>query len=267
MSLLRACYVCLAFFTACTFCCAGSYCGAAGTSGSTAVYYTDSSFVEWASGCTVTRGYLDIATKTAYASYGTDSNATGIANNSVVSLGDAGYAILTFDKAITNGSGYDFAVFENGFSSTFLELATVSVSSNGIDYFTFDAVSETSTTTQVGSYGALDPTNLNNLAGKYEAYYGTPFDLSELAGVSDLLDVNDIKYVKITDVVGSIDASYATYDSLGNAINDPYPTAFASGGFDLDAVGVINVVPEPGTWTLLACGLIFFVIRSLRREK
>jgi hypothetical protein len=41
-------------------------------------------------------------------------------------------------------------------------------------------------------------------------------------------------------VVGSLDDRYATYDVLGNKINDPFPTPFASGGFDLDAVGVIN---------------------------
>jgi hypothetical protein len=29
-------------------------------------------------------------------------------------------------------------------------------------------------------------------------------------------------------------------DSKGNIINDPWPTNFASSGFDLDAVGVIN---------------------------
>jgi hypothetical protein len=33
---------------------------------------------------------------------------------------------------------------------------------------------------------------------------------------------------------------YATYDINNNPINDPFPTAFSSGGFDLDAVGVIH---------------------------
>jgi len=46
--------------------------------------------------------------------------------------------------------------------------------------------------------------------------------------------------VRIIDVVGSIDSQYATYDSKGNIVNDPWPTPFASCGFDLDAVGVIN---------------------------
>jgi hypothetical protein len=41
-------------------------------------------------------------------------------------------------------------------------------------------------------------------------------------------------------VVGSINPEYATYDCQGNPVNDPWPTAFASGGMDLDAVGVIH---------------------------
>ena len=65
-----------------------------------------------------------------------------------------------------------------------------------------------------------------------------------------MLDVNNIRYVKVTDVVGDIDPTYATHDSLGNIINDPWPTPFTSSGFDLDAVGVINTVPEPGTLAL-----------------
>ena len=239
---------------------AGSYCGAAGTAGSSAIHYTDPSFIDWATGCEVTRGYQSIAAKTAYATYGTASDAIGTADNAIVSLGDAGSAVLTFDKAVTNGLGYDFAVFENSFSSTFLELAFVEVSSDGTNYFRFDAVSETPTTTQVGSFGNVDPTCLNNLAGKYQAYYGTPFDLGELAGKSPLLDVNSVTHVRIVDAVGSITSDYCTYDSRGNIVNDPWPTAFASGGFDLDAVGVIHQVPEPGMIALIGCFLVFVAV-------
>jgi hypothetical protein len=46
--------------------------------------------------------------------------------------------------------------------------------------------------------------------------------------------------VRIRDVVGSIKPEYATLDSKGNPINDPWPTTFPTGGFDLDAVGVIH---------------------------
>ena len=56
--------------------------------------------------------------------------------------------------------------------------------------------------------------------------------------------MNDVIAVRITDVVGSIDPALGTKDSLGNLINDPFPTPFASSGFDLNAVGVINALPQ-----------------------
>lgn len=103
----------------------------------------------------------------------------------------------------------------------------------------FPAHSLTQTATQVGGFGSVDPTYIHNLAGKYKAFYGTPFDLSDLED-DPLLDKNNITHVKIIDVVGSIDPDYASYDAYANAINDPFPTPFYSAGFDLDAVGVIN---------------------------
>ena len=183
---------------------------------------------------------------------------------------------------------------------TFLELAFVEVSSDGNNFFRFNSVSLTPTNTQVGGFGVLDTTNLHNLAGKYCAGYGTPFDLEELKDVNSLLDVNSITHVRIIDVVGYVqpadfsgdgivnfidysifaaaylsepndenwnqdcdiaqpadniidmldlawfvdewlsENNYASYDSQGHQINDPWPTPFPTGGFDLDAVGVIH---------------------------
>jgi hypothetical protein len=54
------------------------------------------------------------------------------------------------------------------------------------------------------------------------------------------LNLDYITHVRIIDVVGSIDSHFATYDSFGNVVNDPFPTPFESGGFDLDGVGVIH---------------------------
>jgi hypothetical protein len=70
-------------------------------------------------------------------------------------------------------------------------------------------------------------------------FYGTPFDLEELKD-SLMINIDSITQVRIVDVVGSIDPAFARYDSKGNRINDPFPTPFPSGGFDLDAVGVIH---------------------------
>lgn len=236
----------------------GQFAGAVGTVGSTAIPADSSIFVSWATQCSVVRGVLDVASpELGYASLGDSSLALGMAGtNGVVSLGDAGYAILQFDKPISDGTGWDFAVFENSFNDHFLELATVSVSSDGIHFFTFAPTSNTQTDVQMGSFDNTgDATKLNNLAGKYRGGYGTPFDLAELANTPNL-DISTITHIKVTDVIGSIEPSYATFDVSGNAINDPYPTPFESGGFDLDAVGVIHEAASSSTSSLMTQGAV-----------
>ena len=226
----------------------GPFCGAVGTEGCDAIAANSSAIVAWATACTVERGPQDIAVEgSPLASFGSEANAVGAASTSTtvaVSLGDGGTATLTFEKPIKNGNGPDFAVFENAIRNAttggyFLELAFVEVSSDGERFVRFPATSLTQTATQVDSYGEIDPTYINNLAGKYEVGYGTPFDLDELVD-STGLDINNVTHVRIVDVVGSIDPQYATYDAQGNIVNDPYPTAFVSGGFDLTGVAVLH---------------------------
>jgi hypothetical protein len=240
---------------------AGPYAPPAGQVGSTAVANTSPAIVEWANGFQdLVRGPLNIANLgLGQASFGAGNDALGFADgvsSHVVSLGDGGRITLTFAQPIANASGFDFAVFENGFGDSFLELAFVEVSSNGTDFVRFPAVSLTQTTTQIGGFGTLDATNLDNLAGKYRAGFGTPFDLSQVAGLSPNVDVSDIRFVRMIDVVGSIDRALGSQDSLNNLINDPYSTPFASGGFDLDGVGVLNQVPEPSSAILFALGVV-----------
>lgn len=211
-----------------------------GQTGTTALYKDSSVFIGWASFCNVTRGLQDISNASGgYASIGDSSKATGLPDNSVVSLGDGGFAICTFQNPLANGPGPDFAVFENSFSDDYLEFGFVEVSSDGVNFFRFAATSNIQDTSQTGPFAMSDATLVNNLAGKYKALYGTPFDLQELQGTAGL-NINAITHVKIIDVVGSINPAYATYDQSGHKINDPWPTAFASSGFDLDAVGVIH---------------------------
>ncbi len=214
---------------------------AAGQPGSTAIHKDSSLIAAWAVSCTVQRGYQDISdTALGLANVGDSSMALGPAGTAgVVSLGDGGRAILSFAEPMPNGPGWDFAVFENSFSDDYLELAFVEVSSDGLNFFRFPATSLSQDSLQVGSFGSLDPTQINNLAGKYRALFGTPFDLDELSGTPGL-DLDAISHIKIIDVVGSLQDSFATYDHLGNKINDPWPTPFPSGGFDLDAVAVLN---------------------------
>jgi len=212
-----------------------------GQAGTTAMYKDSSAFVNWVTGCNVIRGLQDVSTPTlGFANVGDSSMVIGQAlTNGVVSLGDGGSAICTFQYPIKNGIGNDFAVFENSFDDTFLELAFVEVSSDGINFVRFPSHSLTDTTIQTGTFGTTDATKLNNLAGKYRGSYGTPFDLQELASNPNL-NINAITHVKIIDVVGSINKAFAKRDSYNNMINDPWPTPFPNGGFDLDAIGVIN---------------------------
>ena len=229
----------------------GPFCGAVGTEGCTAIAADSSAFVAWATGVSVTRGPQNITNPDGpLASTGEENNAVGMATLNdvydVVSLGDGGSALVTFAHPIRNGDGPDFAVFENGFSDNSLELAFVEVSTDGERFVRFPATCLTQTETQLGNAGQTDPTNLNNLAGKYRIGYGTPFDLEELRD-STGINIDSIVYVRVVDVVGCIDPQYGTYDAFGHIINDPWPTPFASSGFDLTGVGVIHeCLPQGG---------------------
>ncbi len=217
--------------------------------GTTAMHADSSAFVAWATGCVAEPGPMNI-TNPSGGNAGTGwpaSNVIGYPEGTmgVTCLGDGGRATVTFASPICNREGPDFAVFENGFENAqtpgywFLELGFVEVSSDGEHFFRFPAYSNTQTTTQLGGMGCIDPSQIHNLASKYGAMYGTPFDLDEVPD-DPLLDKDNITHVRIVDVVGCIDPEYATYDCQGNPVNDPWPTAFASGGMDLDAVGVIH---------------------------
>lgn len=221
--------------------CAGQFAPAAGKPGSTAIRHDSSCFVNWAAKCNIVRGLVDISMPdSGYATVGDSLSATGKAlENGVLSLGDSGSTVLQFTYPITNGSGWDFAVFENSFLDTFLEFAFVEVSSDGSRFVRFPAESLTDTSVQVSSFGFTKPENIHNLAGKYRAGYGTPFNLDDVKD-SVGIDVHNIRFIRITDVVGSMNNLYAQRDSKGRKINDPWPTRFPSSGFDLDAVGVIH---------------------------
>lgn len=205
-----------------------------------AIYKDSAVFVAWATQVIVNRGPMNIQDPSlGNVAFGNESDALLIADNNIVSLGDGGSAVATFTNPIQNGSGPDFAVFENGFADNYMELAFVEVSSDGINYTRFESVSETPTDSQIDNFSFSDCRYIYNLAGKYRVYYGTPFDLAELQETEGL-DINNITSIRIIDVVGTIENDLASFDSQGNAINDPYPTPFESGGFDLDAIGVIH---------------------------
>ena len=213
------------------------------------VAHDDAGILGWATGCTGWRP--------SYVDFGKWSDTVGPApavTNDVVSFGDGGYAVATFDLLIADGPGADFGVFENSLkvgSNIFAELGFVEVSSDGQNYVRFPShyITADESEPEVGAFEPMDVTNMHNLAGKHvnneTMWLGTPFDLADLlddpAVQSGVVDLGGISRVKIIDVVG--DGS--TFDSQGNPIYDPYPTGFGSGGFDLDAVAILNAA-EPG---------------------
>ncbi len=222
---------------------AGPYAPAAGQPGSTAVAWNDSSIVAWAT------GYENYNMGTNVdATWQTPQKALGLAGNSdgnnqgftydIVSLGRGGQITLTFNKPITDGPGADFLIFENSFSDTFLEIAWVEVSSDGVNFTRYPNISFTAS--PVGGFGVVDPTNITGYASKYKGGEGTPFDLNVLTGTPGL-DISAITHVKLIDIVGD-GSAYDDYPAVvggPHIIYDPYPTV-GSAGLDLDAVAVIH---------------------------
>lgn len=213
----------------------GPYAPAAGQAGSTAIHKDSLLIQGWADSVLVVRGYLDIANKAlGKVSFGDSLDILGPANGHVLSLGDSGYVTYVLDQPLVDASGPEFAIFENSFSDTYLELAFVELSYDGVDFHRFPAHSLSDTSVQTGSFGATDPTQIYNFAGKYRADYGVPYDLAEINAI------DSVYFIRIVDVVGSIDPLYASRDSQGRLVNDPYPTDFVSGGFDLDALAFLS---------------------------
>jgi hypothetical protein len=79
--------------------------------------------------------------------------------------------------------------------------------------------------------------------------------------VGGQLDLDQIAYVRLVDVIGN----GSTLDASGAPVYDPYPTPFASGGHDADAVGVLHL-PEPDRALLLAAGFLAVGALALRRR-
>jgi hypothetical protein len=222
------------------------YAPQAGLPGSTAIHRDSSLIVNWAQAGWYHPGWMNIADQSLGKLNGSILAALGPSNYDVLSLGDGGEVVYFFENPIVDGPGYDFAVFENGFRNpldsnyAFLELAMVEVSSDSFYWARFPAHCTVDTTQQIPAAGIYtDARKINNLAGKYIASYGTPFDLYALSHHSGL-QLDQIRYVRIRDVIGTLDSELGTRDTANGLINDPFPTAFITSGFDLDALGIIH---------------------------
>jgi prepilin-type processing-associated H-X9-DG protein/prepilin-type N-terminal cleavage/methylation domain-containing protein len=186
----------------------------------------------------------------------------------VYKLGNGGSITLGFSGgAITNGPGADFIVFANPFyvsgnpDTDFAELSFVQVSTDGVHFVQFPTVS--CTKSDPGAFGNINPANISGFAGvtpvianttpggndinPYDPSVagGDAFDLSTLATLpaaetleqEGYLNLNDIQYVRIVDVVDGVST-----DSNGHIIYCP------GSGADVDSVAVINGLPPPLTW-------------------
>jgi hypothetical protein len=151
---------------------------------------------------------------------------SGVPSLDVVSLGSDGAIVLGFgDKAISDGPGADFVVFENPFwpggnaAKVYAELGEVSVSDDGESWQTFacdkagDGAGHFAGCAGVTPTLAYDPVTLVPLDPAQTG--GDAFDLAELG-------LTSAHFVKIHDL-------------------ETLPPAGTTSGFDLDAVGIVNV--------------------------
>ncbi|MES2706628.1 MAG: hypothetical protein V4726_08505 [Verrucomicrobiota bacterium] len=213
---------------------AGPYAPAAGQEGSTAIARTDSRFTAWANRVASYQVGANCLPQ-----WRDSSRALGPATDDptdITCLGDGGSITLAFPGFIQDGTGPDFAVFENSFSDTFLEFAWVEVSSDGVNFVRFP--NHSATAAPVTSFGTIDPTDIDGLAGKYRQPFGVPFDLADVG-------LDQVSHVRLVDILGDGSAK----DSAGRAIYDPFPNS-GSAGFDLNAVGVLHLK----TWQTLKVG-------------
>lgn len=262
-----------------------SYGPAAGQDGSQAIHMSSPLFKGWAT------GYKDLVYgtqgKPVDDTWKTPEKALGPATGSVydiVCLGEGGQITFTFDQAIANGEGADFAIFENSFNDSALELSFVEVSTDGVRFVRFPNfyLGED----KMGPYDNYNyPQLIYNLASKYSVEYGHGFDLQELVFAYEYalntpqsesafsveytqhllemytyLDLEEINYVRLIDIVG--DGS--TVDSAGHPIYDP-TGSYGSPGSDIQAVGIINYAPIPEASSYALCfGLIALCFARLK---
>lgn len=147
---------------------------------------------------------------------------TRAGSTDVVSLGRSGTIVVAFDDVgLIDGPGADLLVFENPFSG-FVEAGRVSVSADGLTWFTWPCSGDEADLSQSQCAG-VGPV----LANAAEA-----IDLQSLAEVGgDAFDLQDL---------GLAAARFVRIEDTGK---NSY--AGSSGGFDLDAVAVRNGAPLP----------------------
>jgi predicted small lipoprotein YifL len=147
----------------------------------------------------------------------------------VLSLGRGGTIILRFtDVGVVDGPGVDLLVFENAFAipggGTYSETGVVAVSDDGVIFHPFTCAATDADAGYPGCAGvrSIQANPANGVSATDPAVAGGDgFDLATLG-------LSRIRYVRITD------SGANGYGGTG-------------GGFDLDAVAVVNGEPLLGT--------------------
>jgi len=219
---------------------------------------SDPRLLLWAAAVTgIERGPVDYQDPSGpLASYGDPNDMLGSAGTPV-SLGDGGSVTVAFGEPVADGPGDDLVVFENGFSCggdlVYAELAFVEVSSDGVMFARLPALCRNTEPTP--SFACVDASLSYNLAGSRAG--GTGFDFHDLLLAGDpavlggAVDIHRISHVRLVDVIGDT-VGPGSSDHLGRRVSDPYPTAFASGGFDATGVAALHrqaVATEVTSWS------------------
>ena len=214
----------------------GPFAPEAGEEGSTAVPLDDERILRWAD---MVESYEPVEGAPLSAAFSNPEQALGPAEGNVfqiVSLAQ-GELVVSFQEPLQNGEGPELAVYENSFNNTFLELAFVEVSSDGVY---FERFPNQSLTPEPINGSQVFATNIDGLAGKYRGGFGTPFDLQDLPQ-SPLLDLDRVRFVRLIDIVAGNQGGRA-FDSFGRLIFDSF-LGGVSTGFDCDGVAALST-PE-----------------------
>lgn len=150
-------------------------------------------------------------------------------NSEILSLGISGEIIVGFkNKKLMNIEGPDFTIFENAFetfdgSRIFAEPGEVSISDDGINFFTFPIDN-----TSLKNCAGITPTNGQNNPYDPNTSGGDSFDIAELG-------FEYITHIKIKDISQIV-------SQLPKESKYHNPIAMIS-GFDLDAIIAFKLEP------------------------